>query len=321
MLLTEKEYNEMWTKDFKMPIHTIPSYHQYLQREVYQQDYLDLFLSRKSETFKRVLICGKWYVDINKSKFLNNLEIENIEFYTIRDKGFYGLLVEYDYPYKEEVKTQREIKYLLIGESPYEKTLPSVGYGMFDNENTYFYNILQTKSTAYFDAPKKAFDVKSNSKSSGLVGLAEKGVVLFDLFPFAIEYNNNIRSAIRNLSLTRFNHILAHIPCNTVCKNLKFSFVCCIGQVGHAEYITDNVNGGRGFVTLCHHRIVINQLSAAHWHVWGGYPRSVLGPLVGSWLELAPPAAGLRFIHKYKSIGKSKSYLPHEVSIRFAFDL
>ena len=45
-MLTRRDYEDLWVNPapagFGMPLHLIPNYYQYLQREVYFQDYLDI---------------------------------------------------------------------------------------------------------------------------------------------------------------------------------------------------------------------------------------------------------------------------------------
>lgn len=335
MILTETDYNNMWTGDFGMPIHTIPCYYQCLQREVYQQDYLDLFEGRA--TFIRVTSGDQHGVPIELFEDKGIL-VDRCSPYVEIIKGKECLLVDYKYPYsKIELEKERCIQYVLIGEAAPPPTKVPL------KKNTYFYNKEHLGSTDYFKAPCSAFGITRLSKQNKLTELANKGVILYDLFPFAIDYND-IRGAIINLSLIRFNAILAGITCENICQDLKFSFICCAGKIGHAEYIIENVNGGTGIVELCHQRIVINQLSDANWGAWlpaSGMtvPHPLLLPLIGNWHPISQNAMivgvpGMLnatdftkknpqgMISKYKSIGKIKpNGVPHHIPIRFSFDL
>ena len=336
MILTETKYNDMWTGDFGMPIHTIPSYYQYLQREVYQQDYMDLFEGKP--TFNRETSGHEHGVplEIFKNK---RILINPCSPYVKKINGKECLLVDYEYPFDAEIDKWkgRCIQYVLIGEAAPPQTKVPL------KNNTYFYNTDHFGNTDYFNAPCKAFGVTGGSKQNKLIQLANKGVILYDLFPFAIAYND-IRTTIINLSLIRFYVIVDGIGCENLCKNLKFSFLCCSGKDGHAEYIIENVNEGNGIVELCHQKIVINNLSTNHWGVWlpiSGMviPHPLLLPLIGNWHPIDKDAviavASGRLsatdftkmnpqgmISKYKSIGKIRpNGSPHHIAIRFSFNL
>lgn len=88
-ILSHADYLHLWTEQAPNRFGQIidpPCYHEYLQREVYKQDYLDLFFGKK--TFERNEINKKYYVKIP------NLEIPEHDIYTINIDGILYLLVE-----------------------------------------------------------------------------------------------------------------------------------------------------------------------------------------------------------------------------------
>ena len=75
---------------------------------------------------------------------------------------------------------------------------------------TYFYNVGHLRGTPYYSAPKDAFNFPIGyipaciPKSHVLWLLAQQGVLLLDLYPFAINYNTLLRKALNN------NKVSAH---------------------------------------------------------------------------------------------------------------
>lgn len=340
MILTQKIYEKLWKNSsatgFGMPLHTIPSYHEYLQREVYQQDYLDLFKGKA--TFERITENGEFGVPLSIFKKMG-VDINPCKPNVKKLDGADCLLVDYKFPYTSDDFKKVEsssIQYILIGEAAPPSTKAPL------KKNTYFYNIEHLGSTSYFEAPCKAFDINEKSKRMNLIKLAERGVILFDLFPFSIDYED-IRDKIKELSISRFISIVSEIKCKYVChENLKFSFLCSTGKDGHAEFIIDNVK--HGVIALCSQKVQINKLSSLHWGSSFIFkplelPRPLLKGLIGHWHPITEDAVivGVKgklsatnfklkkpqgMINKYKSIGKIlPNGRPHHISIRFSFDL
>lgn len=85
------------------------------------------------------------------------------------------------------------IKYILIAEAA-----KPVG------ANTYFYNVNHLHRSPYFTAPKDAFNFPAGYIPAGIPKahvlwlLAQQGVLLLDLYPFAIGYTPLIRRALNN---------------------------------------------------------------------------------------------------------------------------
>ena len=114
-MLTQLEYNDLWRINLGLPLHNIPCYFQYLQREVYFQDYLDLFCcpTNGNPTFERIDVNG------HQTVFINGLHADPNGVYTLVDQGGQvRLIVDYEFPYdRTELCKGREIKYILIGDA------------------------------------------------------------------------------------------------------------------------------------------------------------------------------------------------------------
>lgn len=104
---------------------------------------------------------------------------------------------DYPHPYFDEDNNPLEqtppcIKYILVAEArPF-------------NTETYFYNIDHNNPTNYFSATRNAFDCQGPpNKAQTLLCLASKGVLLLDLFCFALPYTTNIRHNLNHNGATR----------------------------------------------------------------------------------------------------------------------
>ena len=181
-MLDQTQYNNLWTNTFGLPIQQIPCFYQYLQREVYFQDYLDLFGCPNSgnPTFVR---------DKHMSVY-PGFRIPHNPAYTVQQGNQVRLIVDYDFPYAGQLCKNREIKYILIGEAAHPSS------------KTYFYNINHTAYTPYLKAPLDAWGVNAPTKLDKLIGLANQGVILLDLFPFALSYNTNFRDRLNKSGVT-----------------------------------------------------------------------------------------------------------------------
>jgi hypothetical protein len=214
--LSNKEYKNLWTaapNGFGKKIGDLPCYHEYLQREIYKQDYLDLFIYQP--TFERTLLDNKYYVKITDCKMLIDLDIPDCVEFVLKHNNEKYLLVDYKYPWTKSELTEKKrcIKYAMIGE-----VAPS-------NMSYFFYYVLQlqniktlNKNTngeivkdykGYVTAPFIAFfggDAEScnnNDKKEILIKFANKGVVLLDIFPFAFTYDPKIRYSLNNNGKTK----------------------------------------------------------------------------------------------------------------------
>ncbi len=203
-MLCFSRYNDLWTNPapngFNQRI-APPCYHEYVQREIYKQDYLDLFKGKL--TYERIKIFTpsgiRFGILITGNPLLMNLGIPHHELYILHNEEKKYLLVDYDYPWtKEELDTKRCIKYIMIGEAAPTYNPVIVAYGENDGENTYFYNHLHSGNTRWLTAPVGAFEVvaKKKDKRAQLIGLANIGYILFDLFPFAVNYSKVLRELL-----------------------------------------------------------------------------------------------------------------------------
>lgn len=195
-MLTQADYIVLWTNTMGMPIQNIPCYYQYLQREVYFQDYLDLFCCPPNgkPTHERVLVG-------NHQTILLPPHINPNPSYTVRVNNVERLIVDYDYPFPNELCKQRLIKYILIGEAAPAAFIPRIERGL-DCDNSYVYNVIHKKSTSYYKAPLKAWGISGKSKAEELIALANEGVILLDLFPFAHAYSTELRESLNQRRIT-----------------------------------------------------------------------------------------------------------------------
>ena len=171
--MTRTEFNHQWNRDFA-PITTqaIPNYNEFLISERMLEDYLDIFRGYNSR------------------------------------KG--NLNMSYDHPFFDENENplfgeKPYIRYILVGEarpspkkSVYNKCRPTPG----DEKNGYFYDIRHINSwQPWLSAPRINWDCPPfrpcpNNKIQTLLRLASKGVLLLDLFPYAISYSTKLRKTL-----------------------------------------------------------------------------------------------------------------------------
>ncbi len=234
MMLNLTDYYNLWKKNLGMPLHLIPCYYQYLQREVYFIDYRDLFCcpSNGNPTFDRIKIKNKFCV------YIPNLIADPNGTHTIIDKsGKVYLVVDYDYPFnRNELLKTRKIKYILIGE------------GAHPSSNTYFYNVLHSKYTPYFGQPIRALGVVSGNKIDELLSLANSGVMFLDLLPFSYNYSETMsqKTSLRTAFCTKclislfwndsknnysiYNRLLGMAACFSVNWDLSLMAPCQLSE-------------------------------------------------------------------------------------------
>jgi hypothetical protein len=210
-MLTQVNYNNLWTVNLGLPIQTIPCYYQYLQREVYFQDYLDLFCCPENgePTNERLVIKGYQTVSVQ------GLNADpNGEFTVIDSKGVVRLIVEYDFPFdRKELCKGRKIKYILIGEA----APPSGSY------------IYKDAKGSYITAPLCAttnINLRKLNTFQKLLELSNQGFLLLDFFPFSINFeilninlNNAIIAHFTNELISRINKL------NCLAKDWDYCFV------------------------------------------------------------------------------------------------
>lgn len=205
-MLSYNDYQKKWTNPtpagFGLMLKDMPSYHEYVIREIYQQDYLDLFLG--AITFNRTSLNGGiYYVQITGDPILGVLGIPLDPLYTLSNGGIDYIMVDYEYPWTmAQLNQKRCIKYIMIGEAAPQVFPRSVlSYNKNDRENSYFYNKLHTdSSSSWLSAPIAAFTPSPNgsilagpAKLQKLLYLADNGYFIIDLFPFAFSYNSSFR--------------------------------------------------------------------------------------------------------------------------------
>jgi hypothetical protein len=169
-MLTNVEYEDLWNIHFLqiVPIGTtMPRYDEYIIRENMFQDYLDIF--RGENTRGNIAIRPHepaiWYYP---HPFFNA----------------YGTPLLGNTPC---------INNVLIAEAP-----PQVNGGVIN----YLYNV-QLAGGAYITAPLQAFDINTNHMPTidRLINLAQLGILIIDIFSFAINYNG-IREDLNELGST-----------------------------------------------------------------------------------------------------------------------
>lgn len=223
-MLSYLDYQNKWTSPapvgFGRMLRDMPSYHEYVIREIYQQDYLDLFLG--AITFNRTpLNGGIYFVQITGDLILDKLGIPLDPLYTFSLNGNDYIMVDYKYPWSmAQINQKRYIKYIMIGEAA-------------STSDSYFYKQNSSVSSPWLKAPVSAFTPSPNgsvllggTKLDKLLYLADNGYLLIDLFPFATDYSD-IRSTLNitgvspfyfnNDVIFRINHF---IVTGLTCKNL-----------------------------------------------------------------------------------------------------
>ena len=201
-MLSYLDYQNKWTSPapvgFGRMLKDMPSYHEYVIREIYQQDYLDLFLG--AITFNRTpLNGGIYYVQITGDLILDKLGIPLDPLYTLSLNGNDYIMVDYKYEWNDnELLKSRSIKYIMLGEAA-PQIVPRAfdGYAKIDKQNSFFYNIKHEKGSNWLSAPIKALMKSSKkdlkSKRNKLLFLADNGFILVDLFPFSFSYSSSFR--------------------------------------------------------------------------------------------------------------------------------
>ncbi len=241
-MLTYTDYSELLGKDFaKHTALPIPSYTDYQVSERMLEDYIDIF------------------------RGINTRGNENFE-------------MPYPHPFFDEngnplLKDKPCIKYIMIGEARPEPNppiwknfTPLAG----DEANTFFYNIQHVKNTAYLSAPQTVWGCPNfrpcpTDKIKTLLCLASKGVLLLDLFPFAVSYSTEFREHLRDCLVVEFFWDSATNPYSVVnrikeirsllCKEVQLAFVAP-PLISH--YLAEGINLS-GWPTFgCNHRQGLN---------------------------------------------------------------
>jgi len=196
-MLTLPQYNALWTgpmpAGFGRGAIALPPYNDYVIRENQLEDYLDIFRGVNTRNpippgapwVHRAAPAGGWYY--------------NHPFFP--PPGVAGFVPPPGAP-------NPTINYILIAEAALPLSpvhlgaVPAFGGQIGDTNNTYFYNVEHLKSTPYLEQVRNAFGIPMRIvKPQVLWQLAQNGVLLLDLYPYAIDYNDSISSTgvtIRN---------------------------------------------------------------------------------------------------------------------------
>lgn len=236
-MLSKKQFGDLWGASIGSLRPTIltPDYDDYSLREGMLEDYLDIFRG-----------------------------------YSTRERNG-EIRMPYPHPFFNADGTPKLdktpcIKFILVGEAPpplntpvYNDCTPIAG----DKENTYIYDIRHVRLTPWLTSIRNAFGAPPytpcpSNKIDCLLFLASKGVLLLDLYPFAIPFNSALRAALNTsgISLSFWNNTNPAIvnPYNLqdrinrlsalLCKDWDLSFV--------APFLTSNyiVNPTNGYPPL-----------------------------------------------------------------------
>ena len=182
-MITRTEFEDLWKEFAKAaPKCAIPNYDEYQQSENMFEDYLDIFRGVNTRN-QRSNGNNKWY---------------------------------YEHPFFNGEKSKLDkrpcIRFILIGEARppknepvFNKCKPIAG----DEKNGYFYDIRHINSRQpWLSAPRinwkcPLFRPCPDNKIETLLCLASKGVLLLDLFPYAISFSTRLRRALNNGGITR----------------------------------------------------------------------------------------------------------------------
>ena len=229
-MLNKKQFDDLWGASIGSLRPTIltPNYNDYLLREGMLEDYLDIFRG-----------------------------------YSTRERNG-EIRMPYPHPFFNADGTPKLdktpcIKYILVGEAPPPKKDEDLNPCSGDKKNSYIYNKIHVKSSPWLTSTRDAFGACNYSpcphdKISYLLDLASKGVLLLDLYPFAIPFSSALRRRLNRTGRTlsfwnnsnpaivntynlqdRINNI------NTLlCKDWDLSFVA---PYLTSEYIVNPVNG------------------------------------------------------------------------------
>ncbi len=227
MHMTWDEYRGLWNSAFAPHCGglEIPSYTDYLQRECMLDDYLDIFRGQSSRNTR--------------------------------------LAMPYDHPFFEpdgspKIENPPCIRYILIGEAPPVRHKPKLVHGCTrsdgDSANSYFYDIRHLKQTNWLSSPSLNWGCPHykpcpENKIKCLACLATKGVLLLDLYPYAIHFSTSLRKRLNSAGTTSMfwdngvnpYNLGARINSigNMLCKNWDLSFVA---PYVTAEFIINPIN-------------------------------------------------------------------------------
>jgi hypothetical protein len=129
--------------------------------------------------------------------WVHNTPIEDVVLEYFHSEN--GRKILFENHLKEILKQKPKEIHILIGEAP--PYYPNKEFPDWNNRK-YFYNEVQSMNTGYFKEPYKHFlntdweNISSKKKKCLLNELANKGVLIFDIFPFPIYQSTDIREKI-----------------------------------------------------------------------------------------------------------------------------
>jgi hypothetical protein len=204
--MNQQDYQKLWDNYFAPQIRVpMPDFLQFTEAERLLQDYLDIFRGNNSRVAGQPTLYEHPFFKPNGSPKLESIP---------------------------------QIRYILIGECRMPLKAPKLNECVpfkGDTENTYFYDIRHVKPTPYFNKPLKVWEFEGKitcprEKAKALLHLASNGVLLLDLFPFAINYTTGIRQSLNEGGITKS---FWDDPLNPY--NLK-SRICSIRSLLHEEW-------------------------------------------------------------------------------------
>lgn len=247
-MLTETEYNDLWTYSpnrigsFRTLGVAQPLYNEYVIRENMFEDYLDIFRGRNTRG-DRQNVPNDWYYE---HPFFNA----------------YGSLILDNIPC---------IRYVLIGEAAPKKKDANDLIMELHQYLTYIYNEEIPGGGQYITSILNAFNVKKidgMETKKRLLKMAENGVILFDLFPFAFKYTSAVREILNENGITEyfFNSCLERIQTLIVEMNgqaepeqpYRSAFVT---PPKICNYLTDNINVENTFFVFDNQINTLNEMT------------------------------------------------------------
>lgn len=220
--MTRAEYENQWKRVFtKLTKDPMPSYKEFSVSERMLEDYLDIFRGVNSRDGNIAMPYEHPFFDKNGEPLL-------------KEKPF--------------------VKYILLGEARPPLKDAKLNQCGGDKDNTYFYDIRHVKHTAYLSQPRKYWDCPKERPCPGnkvgtLLCLASKGVLLLDLFCYAIRYTTTLRDKLNNKGITRLFWDNPMNPYNLHERIMRLSSLLsddwdltCIAPCKISEHIVNPIN-------------------------------------------------------------------------------
>jgi hypothetical protein len=221
--MTREQFNDQWIRDFgRLTNEAMPSYDEFQISERMLEDYVDIFRGYNSRERENIMPYPHPFFDSNGNPLLEKKPC---------------------------------VRFILIGEARPPQNCRNLNDCGGDRANTFFYNKIHIKHTSYLSAPRANWACPierpcPNNKVNTLLCLASKGVLLLDLFPFAITYSTALREDLNRHGVTSSYWNDSRNPynmqdrirgiANLLCDNWDLTMVapCKI-----SEHIVNPVNG------------------------------------------------------------------------------